>query len=208
MDIYARLIIYKRRDAVNSGEHGEHGDNDADDDDDNSDVPYSHNSISTSESSITPISTSIVSPVTSMPSRPLNSSISSTAPASTSSASSHDPGDSSAGKGAIIGSLIGAVVALLLLLTLAWLAIRKWCARRRGTTQAHHRKPWGWRKDPARPRRREMSTEYRKAELDATETAVGYNTGAPHEFYVPRIGHEKPAELNALRSPVELAGSM
>ncbi len=81
-------------------------------------------------------------------------------------------------------------------------------ARRRSlTTQEHDGKFWSRGKGTIGRRRCEQSTEYRKAELDAAETGVGYNTGAPHELYVPWTGHEHPAEVSTLRSPVELTGN-
>ncbi|KAI1278275.1 hypothetical protein F5Y07DRAFT_70514 [Xylaria sp. FL0933] len=132
------------------------------------------------------------------------------APAPTSSASDHVSGDSPTGLGTltvvVLGSVIGAVAAVLILLTLTWLAMRKSIARRRGSTHAQSWNFWAWRKVPTRRINGEESTEYRKPELGATETGVGYNPGAPHELSVPRIGHDYPAELDAVRSPVELMG--
>ncbi|KAI0808543.1 hypothetical protein GGR55DRAFT_680226 [Xylaria sp. FL0064] len=115
--------------------------------------------------------------------------------------------------GVVLGSVIGAVAAMFIIhefvpveVALAWLTIRKSIARRRGSTHAHSWNFWTRKKAPTRRRSSEESTEYRKPELDATETAVGYNPGAPHELYVPKIGHDHPAELDTVRSPVELMG--
>ncbi|KAI3324341.1 hypothetical protein HD806DRAFT_65913 [Xylariaceae sp. AK1471] len=114
--------------------------------------------------------------------------------------------------GLVLGSVIGVVAAMCILLLVIWLAVRY---RRRAVVlksdleeATHRKKIRGWWKVVASRRHCEKQTEYRKAELDAMETGVGYNTGAPHELYVPRIGHDKPAELDALRPPVEIMGSL
>ncbi|KAI0164046.1 hypothetical protein GGR57DRAFT_452136 [Xylariaceae sp. FL1272] len=49
---------------------------------------------------------------------------------------------------------------------------------------------------------------FRKAELDAVDTAVGSHSGAPHEVYVVRLGYDYPAELEAVRMRAELPGSL
>ncbi|KAI0429047.1 hypothetical protein F5Y09DRAFT_343049 [Xylaria sp. FL1042] len=161
-----------------------------------------------SYSAISPQLTAL--PVTSMTSGSLDSFIRSQGPTSTSSARSHVSEDSPTGlgtvTGVVLGSVIGAVVAVLILLTIAWLAIRKSIARRRGSMHARSWNFWISKKNPRKRRNSDESTEYRKPELDATETGVGYNPGAPHEFYVPRTGHDDPAELGAIQSPVELMG--
>ncbi|KAI0973438.1 hypothetical protein F4678DRAFT_426730 [Xylaria arbuscula] len=134
-----------------------------------------------------------------------NSSFDTIASTSTSSVGDNSPGKSSEGLGTVtgivLGSVLGAVAAVLVLFTLAWLAIR---ARRRGSTPADIWSIWIRNKDYMRRKRDEKSVEYRKPELDAVETGVGYNTGAPHEIYVPRVGYDSSAEMNAVKSPVEL----
>ncbi|KAI1307164.1 hypothetical protein F5Y03DRAFT_127523 [Xylaria venustula] len=164
-------------------------------------------------SPLTPIVTSSTassrggSTVTSTPSKSPNSSVYSILPTSASPAGDNGSGKASEGLGTVtgivLGSVLGAVAAVLILFTLVWLAI---CARKRGLTPAYTWKFWNRKKDYMRQRREKKSTEYRKPELDAIETAVGYNTGAPHEIYVTRVGYDSSAEMNAVKSPVELSG--
>ncbi|KAI1268161.1 hypothetical protein F5Y18DRAFT_280127 [Xylariaceae sp. FL1019] len=51
-------------------------------------------------------------------------------------------------------------------------------------------------------------SEFRKAELDAVDTAVRYYPGGPHEAYVVRMGFDYPVELEAVRVRAELSGSL
>ncbi|KAI1366441.1 hypothetical protein F5Y08DRAFT_132589 [Xylaria arbuscula] len=120
-------------------------------------------------------------------------------------------GDSSPGLGSVsgivLGSVLGGGLAILILLAIVWLTMRKAIPRIASKTRRCNWRFWQWKIDTGRRKEDEKTTEYRKPELDAINTGVGYHLGAPHELYVTRIGYDEPAQLDAERSPAEAPGS-
>jgi len=109
--------------------------------------------------------------------------------------------------GIVLGGVIGAVACTSILILIVWVTRRRWraaTAARDPEKQAHRWQFWIRPNGFTLRRKPKRQTEYCKPELDATDTAVGYHPGGPHELCVPQAGHEIPAEMNTEREPVEL----